>query len=805
MKRLLIFFLAIFPFISKAQIFSGGTGTLRDYNNSYIDNNASKAFTNLRLHNLLAGIIDWVDSARAGGGSVALGLDTLWAQNDTTLIYRNNGVFRSFTLRGAYDYRYKVDTLYNTNDSTLNFTINGVSRTLILPGHLQDLQSVTGKGKITTDSIIVGGIQTPVVLNNTESSNDYEFDIIGDIHVNLFRTDIVYSRTNWIRDHKTSENIQAVFQVGDLTNDATDNPFKIVDTSFRTLDSINLPYITVPGNHDYPANDPCGRDLTKYNQYMGAPRFAGKTWYKGNYNGDNGNSVIRFVVGSKKYQAIGLEFMPSDSAVAWANRVCDSFPEYETIILTHAYITYYKERSVDSTMFSSDVSNSGYGYCGATGQRLWDNLIKKHKNISFVFAGHFIPVDYSTNRVPVIHRITEAGQHGNIVNQFVVNYQQDTSLGGNTYMMRMKFRPALGKIDISFYSPIADLNDSRVPAYSIDYPGLKVEPTTGVAGKLNVYDEARFDSTIFFTKLPKGKLMVIGPAGKVDSLTDQNQNSILAGPISGSGPVSFCTLNISDLPLDSGKNIINQVSYGQNANFWIKGRGVIGTTSDYQSILNAGLGAQFYVPTGSGNWGICVQRAATGLGAAHFGFYHNTYTNYSIRVPPSYGDPIGDIIWWITGADSAIKIGARMESFVQKIGSNYGACDLLWSTTDTTGTFTDRMHLSSEGCLRLGGVSGFGDYRLDVQSGHIRFADLGTSGNVLTGSNNNGQLSKVSIGTGLTLSASTLVNTGPTISTGTSAPATTPAKVGDIYIDTTNKKLYFAAGISSSSDWIIAN
>jgi hypothetical protein len=45
----------------------------------------------------------------------------------------------------------------------------------------------------------------------------------------------------------------------------------------------------------------------------------------------------------------------------------------------------------------------------------------------------------------------------------------------------------------------------------------------------------------------------------------------------------------------------------------------------------------------------------------------------------------------------------------------------------------------------------------------------------------------------------------PIISTGTAAPSSTPAKVGDIYVDTTNKKLYFAAGNSSSADWIIAN
>jgi len=45
----------------------------------------------------------------------------------------------------------------------------------------------------------------------------------------------------------------------------------------------------------------------------------------------------------------------------------------------------------------------------------------------------------------------------------------------------------------------------------------------------------------------------------------------------------------------------------------------------------------------------------------------------------------------------------------------------------------------------------------------------------------------------------------PTISSGIIAPASTPTKVGDVFIDTSAKKLYFAAGIASSADWIIAN
>ncbi len=50
-----------------------------------------------------------------------------------------------------------------------------------------------------------------------------------------------------------------------------------------------------------------------------------------------------------------------------------------------------------------------------------------------------------------------------------------------------------------------------------------------------------------------------------------------------------------------------------------------------------------------------------------------------------------------------------------------------------------------------------------------------------------------------------LTVTTPTISSGTGVPGSTPTKVGDIYVDTTNKKLYFATGISSSADWTIAN
>lgn len=40
---------------------------------------------------------------------------------------------------------------------------------------------------------------------------------------------------------------------------------------------------------------------------------------------------------------------------------------------------------------------------------------------------------------------------------------------------------------------------------------------------------------------------------------------------------------------------------------------------------------------------------------------------------------------------------------------------------------------------------------------------------------------------------------------GVTPPATTPVYIGQFYVDTSARKLYFAVGTSSAADWEIAN
>lgn len=45
----------------------------------------------------------------------------------------------------------------------------------------------------------------------------------------------------------------------------------------------------------------------------------------------------------------------------------------------------------------------------------------------------------------------------------------------------------------------------------------------------------------------------------------------------------------------------------------------------------------------------------------------------------------------------------------------------------------------------------------------------------------------------------------PQIFTGTAAPATTPTKKGDLFIDSTNHKVYISDGTTNSGNWVLLN
>jgi hypothetical protein len=105
---------------------------------------------------------------------------------------------------------------------------------------------------------------------------------------------------------------------------------------------------------------------------------------------------------------------------------------------------------------------------------------------------------------------------------------------------------------------------------------------------------------------------------------------------------------------------------------------------------------------------------------------------------------------------------------------------------------------------------------INLKTGAILNADATVLGSGLTLNNTGGTLNLLTkanrianvpagtiVATNVQDAINALDNTKPTLSSGIIAPVSTPSKIGDIYIDTLAKKMYFAAGTSSSADWII--
>lgn len=102
MKHILFIVLIAVSCSVKAQVFNS-TNDLRNWNDLYITNSPSLAFTNYRLHTLLEGMIAWIDSAGTGSGGSGFAdfIDSIQVLNDSTLRYRKNGSWYSFVVQGG--------------------------------------------------------------------------------------------------------------------------------------------------------------------------------------------------------------------------------------------------------------------------------------------------------------------------------------------------------------------------------------------------------------------------------------------------------------------------------------------------------------------------------------------------------------------------------------------------------------------------------------------------------------------------------------------------------------------------------
>lgn len=288
---------------------------------------------------------------------------------------------------------------------------------------------------------------------------------------------IFAAQTKWIADHVQDQNIQLVVGLGDIVDGGgVQAQWQNADAAVRLL-SGKVPYMMAIGNHDYDQNNPAGRTAStkNFNSFFGPARYAGAAWYKGSFPaGSNENFYGVVTVNGRNYLIVVLEFAARDSALAWADGILKANQDKDAIIVTHMF-TYMDNTRISGCDLNSAAS-FGVGQDN-NGEDMWWKLVRKYPNIHMVLSGHVVQGDGTGRRM-------DLGLNGNLVNQFLSDYQSGP-LGGGGYLRIIRISPSLNRVSVTSYSPYLDKfltddhNQFTVPYHN---PGVSTAPGT-LSGK----------------------------------------------------------------------------------------------------------------------------------------------------------------------------------------------------------------------------------------------------------------------------------------------------------------------------------
>lgn len=309
---------------------------------------------------------------------------------------------------------------------------------------------------------------------------------------------IMYQMLDWIVANKEQLNTQLVLQVGDIVyqngvllaaqssgDQNSAQQWANAKQAFSKLDGV-LPYILVPGNHDFGISNADDRttQFTKYFQLTDNPlndfTQGGILAELGpNANGERTleNAAYEYCAPDGRQLLIfALEFGPRQAVVDWADAVAGKprYRDYTKLLLTHAYLYHDGTRYDWATKGKAQDHNphaySGTNYDTNDGEELWNELVRKHPNFELVVCGHVAGdmVDY----------LASANDCGQDVHQMVFN-AQFLPQGGQGWLRLLEFEPDGTTVHVRTYSP---------------YFALDGDPATG-AWRTGPEDEFTFQLT----------------------------------------------------------------------------------------------------------------------------------------------------------------------------------------------------------------------------------------------------------------------------------------------------------------------
>ena len=217
----------------------------------------------------------------------------------------------------------------------------------------------------------------------------------------------------------------------------------------------NIPLGVSSGNHDVGglvAINPDGSNglddvlvYDFYEKYVGENKFNKMSYYGGGFENNRSHYDIVTVAdheflflhlgwGSTAY---GVHVSSKD--VKWAKQVLEMYPNKTVVLSTHEYLNSFGGRT-------------------ATGEYIFNELVKNYSNVKFVFSGH---INGSSSKIDYLDD-NHDGLNDRTVLQLLTDFQEEEQLLGATFIRNLLFYKDYNNILFDIYSPTFVDNDIEV-------------------------------------------------------------------------------------------------------------------------------------------------------------------------------------------------------------------------------------------------------------------------------------------------------------------------------------------------------
>jgi len=239
-----------------------------------------------------------------------------------------------------------------------------------------------------------------------------------------------------IENSGSAQNIVFMAHLGDLTEDADASSFTYVGQACDILDSHDVSYSVLAGNHDVSGTDQ--RGSTPYLRTMGPQRFKNSPTFAG--SDETGyNTAHIFRAGGREWLLLALDWRMSTEGFNWANSIIKANPKLPVIVTSHEIVGSIYDDNVYPYQSGDPDNNAALS---SYGQQIWDGLVNDNDQIFLTLNGHYWPPG----------RMTQQNSTGHDVNLHITNYQ-NRYFGGGGMLRLYHFDLARNAIDVETVSP----------------------------------------------------------------------------------------------------------------------------------------------------------------------------------------------------------------------------------------------------------------------------------------------------------------------------------------------------------------